>query len=187
MKTFIGIICLLGIIALVAVAVDFKISIRFEDFSSRLGISSILAADSVGCSVTPKLISVTITTDGSVDYQTVALKGQKTTLDLSDTETVENNGSMEADFSIMSTGATGGATPWTLATSTGSANEFIHKFATDGGSAWTTFALADPTVYTFVENIAASDTAALDLFIGMPSSTSVYDQKSITVTLQASE
>ncbi len=189
MKARIGIICLLGIIALIAVAavIDFKISIRFEDFHSNFGISSILASDSVGATVTPKLVSITITTDGTVAYGTLDLDGETTTINLTDTQTVENNGSVTADFTIMSSDAVGGATPWTLVTATGSADEFIHKFATDGGNIWTTFAAADPTTYTFVDGIAASDTAALDLFIGIPSETTVYDAKSITVTLQASE
>ena len=187
MKKFIGILCILGIIVLTAMAINLKVSITFEDFPFSFGVSSILASDTVGCSVTPKLISVTITTDGTVDYGTLSVNSQKTTIDLTDTQTVENNGSVTADFSIMSTTATGGSTPWTLATDTGNPNEFIHKFATDGGSAWTTFEAVAPTTYTFVDSIVMNDTEALDLFIGVPSSTTVYDAKSITVTLQASE
>ncbi len=187
MKTHIRIICLLGIIALIAVAVtmNFKISIRFEDFPSYLGISSILASDTVGCTVTPKLISIVVTTTGSVAYGILALSEQETTVDRTYPEIVQNNGSVTADFTIMSSTAVGG-TPWALTAATGSNDEFIHKFATDGGSAWTEFLVAD-TPYTFVDSISASDTASLDLFIGVPSAVTAYDAKSITVTVIASE
>ncbi len=134
----------------------------------------------------PVVYSVTVE-DGAVDYGIVEPDGQETTLELEpvDTQIVTNTSTGTADFTIMSTTATGG-TPWTLAMATGSANEFIHKFSTNGGSNWRTFEVAD-TPYTFVDSIAASDTQSLDLFIGIPSTTSVYDTKSITVTVQVGE
>jgi len=124
--------------------------------------------------------------DGVIDYGTVALNGQKTTLDLDpvDTQIVTNTGST-ADFTIMSTGATGSGTSWTLTTATGSDYQFIHKFSTDGGGAWITFANPDPFTYDLAYNVIGSDTVALDLFIGMPSGTDDYNAKSITVTIQA--
>ncbi len=123
--------------------------------------------------------------DKVVEYGIVALDGQKTTLNPVDTQIVTSTGST-ADFTIMSTGATGTGTPWTLTTATGSDYQFIHKFSTDGGSNWTTFADPDPYTYDLAYSIAENDTMAFDLFIGMPSgSPDDYNTKNITVTIQA--
>ncbi len=119
--------------------------------------------------------------DKTVAYGVVALSGTADTTS-GQTQIATNDGDT-AKFNIKSTIATGAGTPWALVTSTGNPHEFIHRYSTNGGGSWATFETTN--YYTLVYSIIGSDTQAFDLFIGMPSSTDDYGEKSITVTVQA--
>jgi hypothetical protein len=137
-------------------------------------------------SVTGVIISVTITSTANnpFDYGIVALSGTKSTVDLSKTQTAQNNGNIPENFKIKTSNATGG-TQWTLGSSPGS-NVFVHEYSTNSGGAWTKFTTADTYETTpLVTNVAVSGTQNFDLRITLPSGTTDYQQKAVTITLMA--
>ncbi len=137
-----------------------------------------------GSPVTPTstVVSVTITSDGTVSYGTLAASATKSTVQLSDTQTVKNDGNVNATFNIKTSTATGGTT-WSLGALVGT-NIFTHEFSTNGGGAWTPFTTAD-SYQTLLASVAPQASATFDLRIGVPSSSSDFQQKNILVTIQA--
>lgn len=134
---------------------------------------------------TPVLISVTITTDGTISYGLVAPSASKSTIQLADTQTVKNDGSATENFNIKTSDATGG-TQWTLGTTpTPGPNVFVHEFSTNGGSSWTPFETTD--VYqTLATGVLQNGTRNFDLRITAPTSSDAV-QKTITITVQATQ
>lgn len=137
-------------------------------------------------SFTPVIISVTITSDGTISYGIVPLSGTKNTTatDLNDTQVIKNDGTAAEDFTIKTSNATGGV-QWTLGSLTGD-NTFVHEFSTNSGGLWTKFSVAD-SYQTFATNVSANTSQNLDLRIYAPSSSSDYQQKNITVTILATQ
>lgn len=127
-------------------------------------------------------ISVILTTDGAVAYGIVPISTSKSTITLSDTQIAQNDGSATENFNIKTSNATGGTT-WTL-NSTPGTNQYVHKFSTNSGGGWTTFTTPD-SYQTLATSVSVSGTVNIDLELTTPSSTSDYQQKSITVTIQA--
>jgi len=159
-----------------------------------VGIGKAFAASTstVSATIEPQNISVTVT-DGSVAYGTVGLSGAEDTTSggVNDSQTATNNGNIGEDFNITSTNATGG-TDWTLAGTIGS-NQYKHSFCTSGGGSpdpcdsspsWTAITSAG-NYHALAADVDDSDTQKFDLKIETPSSVSDYDEKSITVTVQA--
>ncbi len=132
---------------------------------------------------TAKVISVTITTDGTISYGILNFGGQKSTIDVSDTQTAKNDGNIAEDFTITTSNAAGG-TGWTLGSSSG-INVFVHEFSTTGGSSWIKFTTAD-SYQSFVTNVAANTTQNFDLRVTTPSSSDAVS-KTITVTILATQ
>jgi autotransporter-associated beta strand protein len=129
------------------------------------------------------IYSVTVTTDGIVDYGFVALSGVKDTTGISETQIVQNNGNATEKFSVKSSDAIGGVA-WTLGTSIGT-DIFKHEFSLNGGTGWT--GMPDISTYvTAATSVAVNDTKNFDFKISMPSATTDYLQKSITLTVLAS-
>ncbi len=146
------------------------------------------AEQTVSCTVKAKLISLTVT-DGSVAYGTLGLSPSagspttKSTIDLVDTQVVTNNGNVTEDFDIKSSDAEGG-TAWNLVAAASIATDaFAHQFSADSGSNWAD--LTD-TYQSMATGVATSGTENVDLKIFMPTGTSDYDPKTITVTVLAS-
>lgn len=131
---------------------------------------------------TTAAVSIIITTDGTISYGQVSLGESKSTIDLSDTQTAQNNGGITEDFNIKTSNATNG-TQWTVGSSPGT-NIFVHEFSSNGGGAWTKFTAAD-SYQTLKTGIAVSGTQDFDLRITAPSESSDYQEKSIIVTVQA--
>ena len=130
-------------------------------------------------------VSVTLNTDGIVAYGILGQNVQKSTIDLTDTQTVKNDGNVPEDFSIKTSVATGG-TGWTLGSSAGT-NIFVHEFSSNGGGAWTKFITADTYSATLLAtNVAVNGTQNFDLRITSPTSSDSV-QKSITITILATE
>jgi hypothetical protein len=128
------------------------------------------------------VVSVTLTTDGTVAYGTLGFGDTKNTITLSDTQTAQNDGNVTETFNIKTTAATGG-TGWSLGSAPGS-DTFVHEFSTNSGSNWTKFTTAG--VYqTLSTGITASGTKAFDLQITAPNPSSDTVQKTITITVQA--
>ncbi len=128
--------------------------------------------------------SITITTDSSVAFGILALSMEEdtTATGIDDTEIIQNNGSATENFNIKTSNAIGGTT-WTVGTSAGS-DIFVMSFSTNDGGAWEILNTTD-TYETLATSVAVSGTVDLDLKIGLPTATTDYQQKSITITVQA--
>lgn len=127
------------------------------------------------------VISVTLTTDGTVSYGTLNSGETKSTIDLSDTQTAQNDGNLVEDFNIKTSVPAG----WTLGAAAGT-DTFVHEFSTNSGSNWTRF-LLDDTYQSFVSNVAVSGTQNFDLQLTAPNPSSSTSEKTITITIQAVE
>ncbi|KKT38937.1 MAG: Secreted protein [Candidatus Collierbacteria bacterium GW2011_GWF2_44_15] len=130
------------------------------------------------------VISVVLDTDGSITYGTLAaLSSQDTTSSgLNDTQTARNDGTVTETFNIKTSNATGG-TQWTLGSSAGS-DIFVHEFSTNSGGAWTKFTTAD-SYQQLATGITSSSSQNFDLRITVPSTSTDFQQKNISVTIQA--
>lgn len=138
----------------------------------------------VTATVTPKLISLTVS-DGSVAYGALDLDSEKSTKDLSDNQTVTNNGNVAEKIQVKTSNATGG-TQWTVGT-VGTLDVFAHYWSAnpgDGSPIWTAWSAAD-TYAILNASLAALGTQSLGLKIHTPTTTTDYVQKSITVTVLA--
>jgi hypothetical protein len=127
------------------------------------------------------IISVSITSDGTVSYGTLASGQSVSTLELSDTQTAQNDGNIPEDFSIKTSVPAG----WTLGANPG-ADIFTHEFSINGGSNWTKF-ITDDVYQTLVTNITASTSQNFDLRFTSPSPSSSSTQKTLTITIQATQ
>lgn len=124
-------------------------------------------------------ISITIISDGEIDYGTLGSAESINTLTLGDTQTIYNNGGEIVDINIKSNQPSG----WTLGSSPAS-DVFVHEFSTNSGSNWTKFSLADE--YQLLSSALAVDaTQNFDLRFVAPNPSSTSDQKTITITVQA--
>ncbi|MBU2591931.1 hypothetical protein KKD61_00535 [Patescibacteria group bacterium] len=131
--------------------------------------------------VAAPVISVVITTDGTIAYGPIEGGQSKSTIDLTDTQTAQNDGSATENFNIMTSSAING-TSWTIGSSAGN-NVFVHEFSTNSGGVWTKFTVAD-SYQTLATGVAVSGTVNFDLRITVPTD-SDSTQKNITITVQA--
>lgn len=127
-------------------------------------------------------VSVVLTTSGTVSYGTIAANSSKSTAEISQTQTVQNDSGGTENLNIKTSNALGG-TLWTLGSSTGN-NIFVFEFKASGDPGYTQFTNPD-SYQAFASGVTASSTRDLDLRITTPTSSSDYQQKSITVTVQA--
>lgn len=126
--------------------------------------------------------SVSITPAGDISYGFVSLSNSTTTIGSTYTKTATNDGNVAEKLNVKSSDATVG-TGWTLASTIG-ANQFKHEFSTTTGASWTV--MPDSATYvTAKPSVAVSGTASFDFRLTAPSSSSDYQQKSITITVQA--
>lgn len=130
-------------------------------------------------------VSISISTNGSVSFGTIALNTTRNTTsgDLNDIETISVDAG-PADLDIKTTVFSQAGNTWTLGTSNGPA-QIKWEFSKDGSS-WTTFEAADPTTYVFDTNVSQSLTRNLYFRLTTPTSTNSYLQYSSTVTIIAS-
>ncbi len=147
------------------------------------GLRATAATTNIAATVTPQNISLTVSPT-SVAYGNVALSSTKSTTQVSSSITVNNNGNVTEDISGTSTDATGGSTPWNLAAAAGS-DAYAHNFSINDGAAWTTFNVDNTTYATIKSGLTSTASTTLDLLIWTPTTSTVYDAKSITVSLQA--
>lgn len=126
--------------------------------------------------------SVSITSSGVIEYGFVGLSTASSTVGNGYTQTSQNDGNTIEKLNIKSSDASGGTT-WTLASAIGS-NIFKHEFSTTTGSRWD--AMPDSATYvTAAPSVAVSGTVSFDFQLTTPSASADYQQKSITITVQA--
>jgi hypothetical protein len=146
---------------------------------------SVLASNdtaTVSATVTVQSISVSVS-PGTVTYGTLAQNSTKSTCDLSDPQTVTNDGNVAEDFNIKGQNSAN----WTLGTTPGS-DVYVHKFSTStcGSINWATApTLATSTYATMATNVATSSNVTLNLQINTPNPSTVFTQQSVDVTVQA--
>ena len=126
--------------------------------------------------------SVSITSSGVIEYGVVELSTASSTVNNGYTQTAQNDGNTTEKLNVKSSNATVGTT-WTLASSIGS-NIYKHEFSTTTGSVWTTMPDSD-TYVTAAPSVAQSGTVNFDFRLTTPSASTDYQQKSITITVQA--
>jgi len=148
------------------------------------------AADTatVTATVSAQNVSVTISTDGSVDFSTINTSSTEDTTSsgVNDTETAQNNGNVTEDFNIKAADSSSSGAGWTLGATAGS-ETYTMKFCTsdcDGTPTWNSVGI-DPSYQTLATGVAASGTQDFDLQVGTPTSTTDYNEQTITITIQA--
>ena len=181
MKNIKGLIASIAIVGLVGLVVGVSVKGATED--------------TVSATVTPKLITVTVT-DGSVDYGTLGLDTTKNTALLNDpanlegmtpvqTQTATDGSNVDVALNIKSSDAVGG-TNWDLVAATGVQDKFVHKFKGGDATVWTQLPVDNVSYATLAASPAASS-VDFDLQITTPTATTDHVQKIITVTVQVTE
>lgn len=134
----------------------------------------------VAATVTVQNVSVSVA-DGSVAYGTLATNTSAGT-NGSDTQTVTNGGNVAEDFNIRGQNSAN----WTLGASAG-VDTYVHQFCTATcGSAPTNYTkLTTSYAALGAGNVAANGTQTFDTYITTPTSSSVFTQQSVDVTVQA--
>ncbi len=130
-------------------------------------------------------VAISIETDGTVDYGILPATESKSTIDLSDTQTIRNTGNVNIDLDIKSSNAIGGV-DWTLGSNYGN-DIFIHEYSNNSGSVWNKFLVADQYYALTSQALLPDETLNIDTRITVPSLTSDFVEKNITITILASE
>jgi len=132
----------------------------------------------VNATVTVQNISVSVS-DGTVSYGTLAVNSSQDTTasGLSDTQTATNDGNIAEDLQIRGQD-TGN---WTLAAAAG-ADQYVHQFSTNAGSSWTALTTNNQLLS---DALASSGDQDFDLKITTPTSTSVFTEQTVSVTVVA--
>ncbi len=132
------------------------------------------------------VVSVSVS-DGVVIYGTMVAGTSKTTINLTDTQTLTNDGNVTEIFNIKGQNA---ACPWTLAATAGT-DQYVHEFckATDVSCAspptnYTALTTSYQTLYT---GVPASGTRQLDLRVTPPTASSCFTSQAVDVTVQATQ
>ncbi len=131
------------------------------------------------------IVAISIETDGTVDYGILPATESKSTIDLSDTQTIRNTGNVNIDLDIKSSNAIGGV-DWTLGSNYGN-DIFIHEYSNNSGSVWNKFLVADQYYALTSSALLPDETLNIDTKITVPSLTSDFVEKNITITILASE
>lgn len=125
------------------------------------------------------IVSVTISSNGVVSYGTVPLNTSKdtTATGLNSSPVVQNNGTVAEDFTIKGQNSAN----WTLAATNG-ANQYTHKYSTNGGGLWTALSTSFQALFI---NVAVGASQSFDLQLTTPTSTASYSQQSVDITIGA--
>ncbi len=131
--------------------------------------------------LTANFISVTITTDGIVEYGIIGPGASVDTIALNETQTAENDGLLDVDLNIKTSAPAG----WTLGSTPGE-DTFVHEFSINGGDDWIKFITVN-TYQELVTNLTASSTQDFDLRFTAPDPSNSGSEKTLTITIQAVE
>jgi len=137
---------------------------------------------------TAAFVSVSVSvSDGIVTYGTMVAGASTTTINLTDTQTLTNDGNVTEIFNIMGQNT---ACPWTLAATAGT-DQYVHEFCkkTDVSCAspptnYTALTTGYQTLYT---GVAASTTRQLDLRLTVPTTSTCFTSQAVDVTIQATQ
>jgi len=134
----------------------------------------------VAATVTVQNVSVSVSS-GTVNYGTLATNTSAGT-NGSNTQTVTNSGNVPEDFNIRGQNSAN----WTLGASAGT-DTYAHKFcvATCGTAPTNYTGLTTSYAALGAGNVAGAGTQTFDLYITTPTSSTVFSQQSVNVTVQA--
>lgn len=141
-------------------------------------------SDTVAATVTAVIYALTVD-NVSIAFGSVAQNSTKNTVEVgSETSIVQNTGSVAEKINIRAGNSTGG-TGWTLAGTAGS-EIYTMKSSLGVGSTgpWTSVGI-DPANATLKASLGVGLTQPFELQVGTPTTTTVTEQQSITITLQA--
>lgn len=146
------------------------------------------AADTatVTATVTVQNISVSVVSDGIVNYGTMPVNSWKSTLpgELNDMQTVRNDGNVPENFNIKGQNSNN----WTLAGTPGN-EAYTHQFCNDTdldcSNPPTNYTALTTGYQTLDTNIAVNGTVDFQLRLGTPTNTVHYTPQSVDVTIQA--
>ena len=129
-------------------------------------------------------VSISLTTDGSVEFGTLPLNSTQDTTGsgIDDVETVRID-TGPADLDVRSTVFSDGTNVWSLGATNGE-NQVQWEFSPDSSS-WSPFLLPEPTLYDLADNVPEGETRNLYLRLTMPTATASSAQYSSTVTIVA--
>jgi len=125
--------------------------------------------------------------DGSVSYGIIVVGASKTTIDLTDTQTLTNNGNVTETFNIMGQNT---SCPWTLAAASGT-DQYVHQFCKKSdvscSSPPTNYTALTTSYQTLYSGVASTATKQIDLRVTVPSTSSCFTSQAIDVTIQATQ
>lgn len=150
-------------------------------------ISKAASTGTVAATVTAVIYSVSLDNGDGISFGSIIQSGSAdtTTAGVNDSTTATNNGSVTEKLNIKAGNSTGG-TGWTLAATAGS-EQYTMKSCTsncDSSPTWASVGI-DPSYATLTASVGTGVTVPFDLQVGTPTSTTVTQQQSITVTVQA--
>jgi len=132
------------------------------------------------------VVSVSVS-NGTVTYGYLPAGTSKTTVDLSDTQTLTNDGNVTEIFNIKGQNT---SCSWTLAATAGS-DQYVHEFckATDVScsSPPTNYTALTTSYQTLYTGVTAAGTKQLDLRVTVPTVSSCFTPQSVDVTIQATQ
>ena len=133
----------------------------------------------VTATVTVQNISLSVS-DGIVTYGILALGSTKNTTQLTDTQSVTNNGNVTIDVNIKGQNTAA----WTLAGTAG-ADQYVHQFCLATCTTYPTNYTSMTTSYSLAINDLAVGSQNLDLGISAPTSSGSYTEQEVDVMVQA--
>ena len=152
-----------------------------------LGVGMNVGAADVVATVTPLIISLSVTS-GSVNYGVLDVDETNNTFNgaaTTDTQTIENTGTVSIDVLIKSSDAVGSTINWDLEATKG-ADQYVHSYDINASvPAFTVFPVDNTNTSSVVTLANNGNTATMDLKIDMPSSISDVTVHTITVTVVA--
>lgn len=165
-------------IGLIGLAVLFSAAVVALSSTIVNAASSLTAT--VTATVTVQNITLTVST-GTVAWGTLPA-GTASSTNSAYTQTVTNGGNVAENFLVQGQDSTN----WTIGATPGSdvySQSFCNTGCTSAPTGYT--ALTATTNQSLATNIAAGGTTPLDLYLQTPSSSTVYTQQSVDVTLTA--
>ena len=151
----------------------------------------------VGATVTPKLVSVSVSS-GIVAYGILDLDATKNTalyhnsdnlngMDVAQTQIVTSESNVDIELNIKSSNAEAvtDTNDWILNSVNTTENYYIHEFKGGDVGSWTQLPVDHS--YAALDASPVADSVGFDLQITTPTSTNSSELRTITVTIQATE
>jgi len=138
---------------------------------------------------------ISISVENNVfDYGTLSLSPsvanptKKSTVDLGKTPVIKNTGNVAVNLTVKSGDAEGGTVPWNLVVAENIAvDDFCHQYRIDNAASWYDFPVNNDYTGDIVTDLLVDAESTLDLQILMPTGSDNTAEKSITVTIMATE